>query len=963
MKDVLLPSGLRLLLDEEPGATTAGVVSVVAGGSTEDPIGGEGLAHLVEHLTFRAVDAAAGPGTRWDRLTRLAVAEVNGFTTRDALVFYEFAPAAELDALLALETARLTAPLPAVDDEVFAIERQVVGSEHLYREDPRAGGWAANALLPRLFAAPHPYARGLSGTDESRRKLTLADARAFAARIFRPERMTLLVAAPPDTVSLEELIDKLPPALRGEPGKRTARAAPATAAPVGVPPRGPEHLERKGSPLPRPELWIGWRLPAAVGDADAALEVLARWLQQDVGSEQVIQEDSKIRQVRVSLQPGAIASALLVRVLLADGADAEKAAQVVIARVASAWSREPQEQDGFADLKGLFETERLLDEPEQLPRALEEAMSSALGDRAVAMADRWSALQAVSSTAAAKLAYEHLTRDKARAVMFTPAPADAARAPAAPSPAPASAAASKELIPGAGAWDAKELRALAPPAVDVRTKRLDDGLTIVTVRRPGAAVRAWLAFRGGYSDADPPLLVELAARGRPDAQRAVRMHMLPGRGATRDLSFDVVEFPPSQLPEALTLLFAKATLPVKDWPPPEALERILAPLAAEEDALSRKVDAAFLRALFGEHPHARIVSTADLDKVTRSDVDAWLGRVHASRNAALVVVGDVEPGEVERIAGVLSAHIKAPAWVADVAAPRPVAVRPAGPEHVVPVVMGRPGALTDVRMGCLLPPMADADAGHYALLKHAVQARLNAALRFEHGDSYGVGVEVERLRGGTTFLLASTFVGDESLGHSLAAWHALWQRWSRAGFDASELNVARWHYAATLPFRNASGPALAGQILDAWSASPAGPRGSFGLAGERRRAARRARERALRHVQGQRGARPHRQRGADPARARAKLARPRGPGARGALSGDERLGLTAPRGRTWARRASSPPAPDARAPAWRRGAGARRSGNSARRRTPAAASTLAAPRAAPQGPPARPRRTSRPRRR
>ena len=57
-KEMILPSGLRLLLEEDPDATLAGVVSVVRGGSGADPAGGEGLAHMVEHLTYRAVDGA-----------------------------------------------------------------------------------------------------------------------------------------------------------------------------------------------------------------------------------------------------------------------------------------------------------------------------------------------------------------------------------------------------------------------------------------------------------------------------------------------------------------------------------------------------------------------------------------------------------------------------------------------------------------------------------------------------------------------------------------------------------------------------------------------------------------------------------------------------------------------------------------------------------------------------------------
>src|SRR4051794_16829712 len=54
LRDFKLKSGLRIIVEEERAAPIAGVVSVVGVGSANDPPGKEGLAHLVEHLTFRA---------------------------------------------------------------------------------------------------------------------------------------------------------------------------------------------------------------------------------------------------------------------------------------------------------------------------------------------------------------------------------------------------------------------------------------------------------------------------------------------------------------------------------------------------------------------------------------------------------------------------------------------------------------------------------------------------------------------------------------------------------------------------------------------------------------------------------------------------------------------------------------------------------------------------------------------
>jgi len=274
------------------------------------------------------------------------------------------------------------------------------------------------------------------------------------------------------------------------------------------------------------------------------------------------------------------------------------------------------------------------------------------------------------------------------------------------------------------------------------------------------------------------------------------------------------------------LLFAKAGAPVRDWPSREGLERLLAPVAAREDGQAKKAKRAFLRALFGDHPYARVVAPEDVDKVTRSDVEAWVGRAHNLRNAALVVIGDVVPAEVERAAAVLSSQIKTPTWVAELPAPAAPALRPSTQERLVPVVTPRAGGLVDLRLGCLLPAMTTAERGPYELLGSAIEARLNTALRIDEGDGYGVDVSLERLRGGATYLVATTLVTDQELARTLAVVRGHWRRWARAGFDATEVNVARWRYAGHLSATFADPSALAFRLLGDWNAEP----GSIGPA-------------------------------------------------------------------------------------------------------------------------------------
>jgi zinc protease len=826
----VLPSGLLVLLESDMYATAAGVVSVVSGGASADPAGAEGLAHLVEHLTYRAHDSAGaalplastGAGTRrnesrWEKLLHYAASETNALTGPDGITFFEFGPPTRLKWMLEIEAARLTAPLAGVDENAFALERQVVATEHALRDDPRAASWAAGTLFPTLFPAKHPYARAIGGTDASLARLTLADARAFVTANFRPERMTLLVTAPTGQTSLDGIIAALPRSLVGDSAHPVPR--PTTAASIALDVAAPPHpIARRSSRLPTPQLWLAWTLPGGFGAQAGTELLLQRWVEEDLDLDQLRQEDPKIQHVASMLQSGRQASVLYVRALLADGADPDRAAQIVGGRVASLWAREPSEQELLKRIKNRIATEVVLGEPWQLPRAIEATMAAAYGAAPPRPAEVEGAALETTTSDLAKFAYTHLTRERVHGMMFAPAPPGPPRAAAS---APRRAAEPiADTITAAARWDLMELPGTRAPVRNIVVKTLPNGLTVIVARRQARAAVAWLGFHGGYADADPPVLVELALRVRPDLNDAPKWRMLPGRGATRDATIETIEFFPSRLNDALGLLFAKATVPVRDWPDRDKLERMLAPLTGTRDPSADKADRAFLRALFGEHAYARLVSPADLPRVARADVDGWVGRVHNLRNAALVVVGDVNAAEVERKAIQLSRELNGPAWVPSIGPPAPPPLRPAAEARLTPVITAGPGGLTEVRLGCLLPAATVADRGHHDLLQLAMQERLNAALRLERGEGYGVRVGYERLRGGTTSLQAVTYVDTEGLAESLATIRVHWQRWSRSGFDAGELNLARWRYASQSPLAQSTSHGIAYQLFNEWSLAP-----------------------------------------------------------------------------------------------------------------------------------------------
>jgi zinc protease len=610
----------------------------------------------------------------------------------------------------------------------------------------------------------------------------------------------------------------LPKALAGDRRNPVARTAATEGPEVGA--VASPSVQRMASPLPVPQLWIGWTLPGLWGADGAHEALLARWLQQDLDLDYLRQEDPHIRHVRAALIPGLKATALMVRVLVGDGADPERIAQIVAGRVESLWTREPGQHAVLNRLKSLFDAELVLNEPPQFERALAQAELIAFGPRPIPYAEQVAKVRAVQPADLAKFAYKHLAQKRHHAVFYTPG--EVAEAARPPSHADAEPGRGDSLFADAAGWDDLELPEVPAPVSNVMVRQLPTGLTVIVAKRAAASATAWLAFRGGYMDSDPPLLLELALRTRPDATDTAKRGALSDRGATRDASIEILEFRPVDIVPALDLLFKKATAPVQKWPTRDELDRMLAYVNADVDGASEQAAQAFGRALFGDHPLARLVSKGDLGRITRSDVDSWVGRVHNLRNAALVVVGDVRPEEVFRIASDLSVKKGAPSWIDAIPAMAPLPLKPARGEHVAAVVTARPGAFTDVRIGCALPPMGPRDRMAYEMLKLAIQERLSTALRFERGQGYGVNVGLEVVRGGIASLNVSTYVNANGLADALSTLRTHWQRWGQAGFDEGEVKVARWLFAGQLALTPSNGNGIAYRLFSDWNQDAAG---------------------------------------------------------------------------------------------------------------------------------------------
>ena len=160
-------------------------------GAAEDPPGRAGMAHLVEHLLFETRATAGGP-TLGDELSELALA-YNAWTRPDETHYTTTAPAASLDAILAVEARRMRTTCDQLDEATFARERDVVLAEETQRSSPLDATWTS--VLQTVYGADHPYARRGRGEIA---KATRAEVCAFIADHYTPDRAILVVTGPID---------------------------------------------------------------------------------------------------------------------------------------------------------------------------------------------------------------------------------------------------------------------------------------------------------------------------------------------------------------------------------------------------------------------------------------------------------------------------------------------------------------------------------------------------------------------------------------------------------------------------------------------------------------------------------------------------------------------------------------------------------------------------------------------
>jgi predicted Zn-dependent peptidase len=308
-----LSKGPRVISSRLPGARSVSIAAYVLAGSRLETATEAGVAHFMEHITFKGT--AAYPTTR-------AISEAiegvggsfNAATDRESTVYWVRVPIREADR--AMDVLGELIVRPALDTAEIEGERTVIIEEiRGYRDDPAEH---AQTLFQMALFGDGPLGREICGDEDGIRGLPEATIRDFWRTTYRPANTVVAVAGDIDHDRAVELAAKAFGTGNGAiPGFSPAPSLPAgdrvltdkrktTQAQlvIGVPGLHRDH----------PDAWTLAVLNTVLGDGMSSRLFLsvreARGLAYDIGSGLVDYADAGALVVSAGVDPASLREAL-----------------------------------------------------------------------------------------------------------------------------------------------------------------------------------------------------------------------------------------------------------------------------------------------------------------------------------------------------------------------------------------------------------------------------------------------------------------------------------------------------------------------------------------------------------------------------------------------------------------------------------------------------------------------------
>ncbi len=784
-----LPSGMRIVIEEDHSKPVVAVVTVINAGAADDPVGKEGLAHLVEHLTSRA--KPDGKIQRANQLDFAGAASWNASTTHDLTTFAVVGPKEALRNLLVIEGGRLAGPLAGLDPRLFEIERDIVKAELSGRDEQGRPGAVEARLYDVLYPEGSRYYRPVLGSAKSLPQLSPADAQAFVEKYYVPSNVTLYVAGDVELSTIHQLFGatlpkrfvEAPDSGPVKPPMRLSKEAPSV---PPVPTWQPVATVR--APVPGPMLYVMWSLPRGYS-ADGTLERAVRSALEAVPV--WVSRTSDIADIRATLVAGQDTSTLVCAVALKEGRTPEKSLERVLDQfhrfsdselVNGAGNGEAEANRLDNGLTGVGRTlaaastirvgapsdtgdSSLSTQTRNAPGSVTssdvqvaryqmtalvqdvvetESVLARAKDRATLAhwtgdASGWSkdmtALTEVGPSTWQDFTLQWLSRDRAR-VLFVEPNGESIEAEEEGGPPSVFAADDVHVKVSSGA-----LKTYAHgPVGDIRVFTLKNGLKVLLVRRLGApTVAATVGVRGGRATAEPLGVAELATRLAVPLQVGNGPPSQFGGGVAFVSGPDVTYLEGRAASGNLADLLAVLSDTIQSFHVDDGLgwnwNELVAARHSFDMSASAETNRRFLAEVYSGASGGRTAQAEDFKKLGTGDVNRWMDQSLRPNNAVLAVVGDINVAEAEA-----SVHEWFEGWKGQRdgrgEAPAGKLKERKGPVHVLTV--DRPGAeRTEIRIGCGIETESATDLLAMRILGARLRTKLGTLARSTLGGSDG----------------------------------------------------------------------------------------------------------------------------------------------------------------------------------------------------------------------------------
>ncbi len=588
---------------------------------------------------------------------------------------------------------------------------------------------------------------------------------------------------------------------------------------------------------------MAWRLPPAQGVAAKKLEVIALVAGQVLSGHLRGDDPADVVDIATWALPGNLSSALICRFKLRSSADAVRvrdATKAAIGALSDGTRMAHREHlwSGYAHAvqEATIRTTVGMDSMSERARARAElvhAGSSAL------ISQVFDALARTTVEQVSEFATSHLRGEASRSVLLisdrSERPLRGGSGARVQAPAPGAsvpgvqADREPELEPepdagdgGAGPLAALTAIAQAPGTRTARVHTLNNGLTVIALRRPGLP---FVAMRLGFH-ADPQPGEAPGARNAIDTSLRWDLPVGPlERGVLRG-----IERSPDSLQESLTMLSRNADQALDllsdeadslrlTWPNPR-FERWADAAARTEATADDRALRAFRTALLGDHAYHQRPTIDLVRKVTGPNAESWLARVRRPANGALVIVGDID-----QEAAVRNADSELSGWKGDASPPSPPPAPPVAPP--LPPGAATPNvvhvedpsrASVALRFGCILPPVrSPRDELVHDMLANMIQGELFDRLRLKMAVSYAPNVDAVALRGGSAWMEGTVDVDGKAAPQALTIVRGWFDPAQPFTIDPRGFARLRWQKARSSALANDTNEKVARAIFHAWN--------------------------------------------------------------------------------------------------------------------------------------------------